>query len=369
MRIEQIELRIVAIPMVRTFTISSSSIDVAHHLIVAVRGEGLSGYGESASTNGPFYCGETVETCWHVLRDFLAPSVIGADLESVEQLSERWGKIKGNRFAVAGMEMACWDLLARSQGKPLSELLGGTRTEILSGVSLGIQPDTGALMELIGRFIGEGYRRIKLKIAPGKDVEVLRQVRSRWPDVALTADANSAYCLDDAETLKQLDQFNLAMIEQPLAHDDLIEHAKLQEQLQTPICLDESILSVRHARHALELGACRIINIKVSRLGGLGPARKVHDFCLKRKLPVWCGGMNEFGVGRAANIAIASLPGFTLPGDVCGFDKDYGDDIVSPYICARDGAIEVPCRPGLGYEIDQAKLDKYTVRKELLEEK
>jgi len=369
MKIEEIELRVVAIPAVRPFAISSSTTDVFHHVIVTARADGLAGYGESPSTNGPYYCPETVETCWHVLRDVLSPSVIGVDFSSVDQLSARWNTIKGNRFAIAGLETACWDLLAKSQGQSLSTLLGGTRTEVLSGVSLGIQEDIGLLFELIERFVGEGYRRIKLKIAPGKDVDVLRQVRRRWADLPLTADANSAYTPADVDTLKQLDEFHLAMIEQPLWHDDIIAHARLQEQLDTPICLDESILSVRHARQALELGACRIINIKVSRLGGLLAAKRVHDFCRERNVPVWCGGMHEFGIGRAANIAIASLPGFTLPGDVCGFDKDYADDIVRPYIRARQGAIKVPTAPGLGYEIDQAKLDGYTVRKTLIKEK
>jgi O-succinylbenzoate synthase len=258
--------------------------------------------------------------------------------------------VKGNAFARAGLEMACWDALAKAQGQPLHALLGGSRSEILSGVSLGIEPEIEDLLDRIDQHQREGYRRIKLKIGPGRDVQVVRRVRERFPLLPLQVDANSAYSLDDMLTLKQLDAFNLLLIEQPLAHDDIVDHARLQAELQTPICLDESIHSEADARKALDLGSCKVINIKVSRLGGLLEARRVHDHCLSRGVPVWCGGMHEFGIGRAANLAIASLPAFTLPGDISGSDKYYREDIVDPPIRAVCGAIEVPTQPGLGVE-------------------
>ena len=241
-------------------------------------------------------------------------------------------------------------------------MLGGTRSEILSGVSLGIEKEIEPLIDQIERFLEEGYRRIKLKIAPGRDVEVVRRVRERFPLVPLQVDANSAYTLDDLDTLAALDEFDLLLIEQPLAHDDIIDHVRLQAALKTPICLDESIHSADDARKALDLGACRVINIKVSRLGGLREAKRVHDLCLARGVPVWCGGMHEFGIGRAANVAIASLPGFTLAGDVSGSDKYYASDIVDPPILAHDGAIKVFDGPGLGVEPVEERIRARTLR-------
>jgi O-succinylbenzoate synthase len=275
--------------------------------------------------------------------------------------------VKGNRFAKAGLEMACWDAEARAQGTPLHSLLGGTRVEILSGVSLGIESQVEVLFDQIDRYLEEGYRRIKLKIAPGWDVDVVRRVRQRYPSVPLQVDANSAYTLDDLPTLQVLDAFDLILIEQPLAHDDIIDHARLQAALKTPICLDESIHSADDARKALDLGACRAINIKVSRLGGLLEAKRVHDVCRTRGVPVWCGGMHEFGVGRAANVAIAALPGFTLPGDVSGSDKYYAEDIVEPPIRAHQGAITVFEGPGLGVEPIEERIEARTLRAVTLE--
>jgi len=288
--------------------------------------------------------------------------VLGRKWTTIEQLTGCYRLVKGNVFARAGLEMACWDALARSQEKPLHKLLGGTRTEILSGVSLGIEPDVEVILDRIDQFLDEGYRRIKLKIAPGQDVDVVRRVRQRHPAIPLQVDANSAYTLADLAMLKQLDAFDLLLIEQPLAHDDIIDHARLQAELMTPICLDESIHSAEDARKALDLGACRVINIKVSRLGGLLEAKRVHDHCHARGVPVWCGGMHEFGIGRAANAAIASLPGFTLPGDVSGSDKYYRRDIVNPPILAVGGAIAVPDSPGLGIEPVEDEIWAHTLR-------
>jgi O-succinylbenzoate synthase len=362
MRIERAELFLVRLPMIRSFATSSSKKTHQAHILVRLRAGGLTGWGECASPTDPYYCEETAETCWHMLKDFLLPAVVGREWADAEALTSLYAKLKRNNFAKAGLEMACWDLLARAQGRPLHALLGGTRAEILSGVSLGVEERIEELFALVDQYLAEGYRRIKLKIAPGKDVAVVALVRERFPDVPLMVDANSAYTLADAPRLRELDQFGLTMIEQPLAHDDIVDHAALQAQLETPICLDESIISVEDARKALQLGSGRIINIKVSRVGGLLNAKRIHDYCRARGVPVWCGGMHEFGVGRAANLAISSLPGYCIPGDVSGSDKYYHEDLVEPAIRAVGGAIPVPDAPGLGYAVDEERVARIAER-------
>jgi o-succinylbenzoate synthase len=363
MRIVRVELRIVRLPLVRTFRTSSSSKDHIDHILVRLTSEdGVEGWGECASPSDPYYCPETTETCWHILKDFLVPKVLGREWSTIDELIALFGPIKGNNFAKAGLEMACWDALARLEGLSMAAMLGGTRTEIHSGVSLGIERELDALLEQVDRYIEEGYRRIKLKIAPGWDVTVVKAVRDRHPDVPLQVDANSAYTLDDVATLKQLDQFDLLLIEQPLAHDDIVDHARLQAQLTTPVCLDESIHSAEDARKALDLGSCRVINIKVSRVGGLREALRIHDLCQSRGVPVWCGGMHEFGIGRAANVAVASLPGFSLPGDVSGSDKYYREEIVEPPIIANRGVVEVPTGPGIGHRPLLDRIVRHTLR-------
>jgi len=362
MRIVRIDLKIVRLPLVRPFQTSSSQKAHLDHILVKIVADGVVGWGECASPSDPYYCPETTETCWHILRDFLAPLVLGREWSSIDDLVGLYRLVKGNRFARAGLEMACWDALARSEGKALRALLGSTRAKILSGVSLGIESRIELLLDQIDRYLEEGYHRIKLKIAPGWDVEPVRQVRDRYPRIVLQVDANSAYTLDDLPTFKELDEYNLLLIEQPLAHDDIVDHARLQSALKTPICLDESIHSAEDARKALELGSCRVINIKVSRLGGLLEAKRVHDLCLARGVPVWCGGMHEFGIGRAANVAIAALPGFTIPGDVSGSDKYYAEDIVEPPILADRGAIAVFNGPGLGVEPIEERIQARTLR-------
>jgi O-succinylbenzoate synthase len=362
MRIDRIDLKLVRLPLIRPFQTSSSRKEHLDHILVRLEAGGLVGWGECASPSDPYYCPETVETCWHILRDFLIPGVLGREWDTIAAMICLCGPIKGNRFARAGLEMACWDLLARSNDQPIHELLGGTRREIHSGVSLGIERDLDSLLERIDQYVREGYRRIKLKIAPGWDVDVVRRVRECYPDLPLQVDANSAYSLDDLPTLRELDPFDLLLIEQPLSHDDIIDHARLQEALKTPICLDESIHSVDDARKAIDLGACRIINIKVSRVGGLLEAKRIHDYCLGRGVPVWCGGMHEFGIGRAANVAISSLPGFTLPGDVSGSDKYYREDLVDPPILAHQGVVTVSDRPGLGVEPVEDRIRRQTLR-------
>jgi o-succinylbenzoate synthase len=365
--LRSVDLVLARLPLLRPFTTSSHTKDHLEHILLRVRDQdGAEGWGECASASDPYYCAETTETSWHILRDFLVPGLLGVSWQHPDEAAATWKKVRGNNFAKAGLEMACWDLFCRVRDEPLARLLGGTRAEILSGVSLGIEPTVDGLIEQVERFLGQGYRRIKMKIGPGHDVQYVSAVRERWPDALLMADANSAYSLDDdahVAALKALDGLDLMMIEQPLADDDIVDHARLQQQLRTPICLDESIHTVEDARKALDLDSCRIINIKVSRLGGLSEARRVHDLCQARGIPVWCGGMHEFGIGRAANVAICSLAGFTLPGDVSGSDRAYKQDIVDPPIRAVEGAISVRWdRPGLGFEPNVERIQACSVR-------
>lgn len=369
--VEAVELFLVRLPLARPFTTSSHTKSHLDHILVRARGtQGEVGWGECASPSDPYYCAETVETCWHLLRDFLGPSILGRPWREVAEAELCWARIRGNRFARAGLEMALWDLAARAQGRPLAALLGGARREILSGVSLGIEASPEALCDQVAAYLQQGYRRIKVKVGPGRDLGFLLAVRERFPEVPLMADANSAYRLDEPDhlaALEAMDALGLMMIEQPLGADDLVDHAQLQRRLRTPLCLDESIHSADDARKAIALGSARVINVKVSRLGGLGEAVRVHDLCASRGVPVWCGGMHEFGVGRAANVALSSLDGFTLPGDVSGSDKAYEEDLVHPPIRASNGAIPVPWeRPGLGHEVDEAQVARRTLRAELI---
>jgi len=369
--LDAVDLYLVRLPLARPFTTSSHTKRHLDHILVRVRDrDGAEGWGECASPSDPYYCAETTETCWHLLHDFLAPALLGQAWEHPDEAARTWAKVRGNRFAKAGLDMACWDLYTRVRGEPLAQALGGTQQRISSGVSLGIEPTVEGLLEQIERYVAQGYKRIKMKIGPGRDVRYVEAVRARWPELPLMADANSAYRLDEPAhlaALEAMDELNLMMFEQPLADDDIVDHAKLQARLRTPICLDESIHSVEDARKALDLQSGRIINIKVSRLGGLSEAKRVHDLCLARGIPVWCGGMHEFGIGRAANVAINSLPGFTLPGDVSGSDKAYTEDIVDPPIRASEGEIAVPWdRPGLGFEPNIERIQAGTVRQALL---
>jgi O-succinylbenzoate synthase len=366
--VERVDLYLVRLPLVHPFTTSSHTKDHLEHIIVRLRtADGAEGWGECASPSDPYYCPETVDTCWHITRDFLAPALLGARWQHPEEASHLWAKVRGNNFAKSGIETACWDLDARARGISVARALGGgeARPFIESGVSLGIEPSPAALLAQVDNYVAQGYKRVKMKIGPGHDVEYVAAVRTKYPDLPLMADANSVYTLDDIDVMRELDRFNLMMIEQPLGHDDIIDHATLQRELKTPICLDESIHSAEDARKALDLDAGRIINIKVSRLGGLAEAKRTHDLCRARGIPVWCGGMHEFGVGRAANVAINSLPGFTLPGDVSGSDKAYKEDIVEPPIRAFEGQVPVPLdRPGLGHDVVESRLRAALVREE-----
>ncbi len=364
MRIEQIEIRHVALPLVHPFETSFGREEERQTILVAVRSEGLIGWGEAATSVGPWYEYETVETCWHVLRDFLGPLVAGRDVAVPEDAARLMAPVRGHNLAKMGLEAAVWDLLGQAQDRSISQLLGGARQRVAVGVSIGVQGSVPALLERIGAFWTQGYSRVKIKIRPGWDVDVVRQVRERFPDVPLMVDANSAYTLADADRLAALDEFDLMMIEQPLAYDDLVDHATLQRRLRTPICLDESVPSLAAARAALALGSGQIVNIKPGRVGGLTVARKIHDLCSAHGIPVWCGGMLETGIGRAHNVALASLPGFTLPGDISSSARYFEQDIVEPpFVANADGTMIVPQGPGIGVAVVSGRLDAATRRR------
>jgi len=363
LRIEQVQLRHIKLPLVHPFETSFARETVRDIIIVKAWAEGLVGYGESASMAEPFYNYETTETCWHIQRDFLVPSVLDREVSDDKELMELFAPVRGHNMAKTGLEEAWWDLLAKGEGQPLSHLLGGGKAKIESGVSIGIQDSVEHLLERIGFFLEQGYRRIKIKIKPGWDIGVVERVRQVFPDVPLMLDANSAYTLADVELFKALDDYNLMMIEQPLGYDDIFDHAKLQSQIKTALCLDESITTPEHARWAIELGSCRIINIKPGRVGGLYEARRIHDICQQHDMPVWCGGLLESGIGRAHNVALCSLPNFRLPADVSASNRYYAQDIVlPPWELNADGTITVPTEPGIGVEVDEELLETFTVK-------
>lgn len=364
--IERARLRVVSLPLVSPFTTSFGTQVERRALLVELHAQGVVGFGECAAGIDPGYSSETYRTAMEALRRHVLPSILGRPAASVVQQAQRWSWVRGHLMAKAAVEMALLDLSGRMAGLSLKEILGGEKERIPSGVSIGIQPSLDATLSAIERYLAQGYQRIKLKCKPGYDVQLAAAVRQRFPETPVMLDANSAYSLDDAPRLRELDQFHLMMIEQPLAHDDLIDHAALQEQIETPICLDESVESLADLRAALRLGSGRILNIKLGRVGGLLPARKIHDRCLAAGWPVWCGGMLETGIGRAANLALASLPGFTLPGDTSASDRYFTEDLLTePFTLAADGTLPVPSGSGLGVEVDPQRLDRATV---LLEE-
>jgi len=361
MRIERVELRHVRLVLVAPFVTSMGVETDEEHIIVRVDGEGVTGWGECVAEGNPFYSYETTHTAWHILRDFLVPAVLGRDLASVDEAIALTARVRGHMMAKAGLESALWDAFAKAQGVSLSKMLGGVRERIDVGVSIGIQPTPAELLDKVAGYLDEGYRRIKIKIAPGSDLAYVKAVRREYPNIPFQVDANSAYSLETATSLYPLDDLNLLLIEQPLDEDDLWDHSQLQKRFKTPLCLDESILSARHARQALEMCACRVINIKAGRVGGLSQAVAIHDLCHAQNIPVWCGGMLETGVGRASNLALASLPGFTLPGDVSASDRYYSEDITQErFTLNPDSTIDVPDKPGLGVTIDTAALDRST---------
>jgi O-succinylbenzoate synthase len=363
MLIEHIALHHLRMPLVAPFETSFGRVTERECILIVVHSEGLLGYGECVADRDPGYAYETSGTAWHILTDFLAPMLLGKDLAGPAGYRTNVAGVRGHPMAKAGLEMALWDLLGKREGCSLRELLGGVRDKVDVGVSVGLQASPAALVQTVGRYLEQGYRRIKIKIKPGRDVEDACSVRAAFPDIRLQVDANSAYTLESADVLLPLDDLNLLLIEQPLSEDDIWDHRQLQARLKTSVCLDESILTARHARQAIEMGACRVINIKAGRVGGLTEAVAVHDVCQSRGVPVWCGGMLETGVGRAANLALASLPNFILPGDISASDRYYRQDITAErFTLNRDSTIDVPSGPGLGIRIDMNAARAFTLR-------
>lgn len=364
MKIMEVNVRKLKMVLKHPFTTSFGTFQEKEFLVVEVKDEkGNSGWGESVAFHSPWYSEETVETNLHIIRDFLVPIVLENDIIHPEEVNGLFAHLRKNNMAKSAVEGAVWDLYAKREQIPLAQALGGQLEKIEVGISIGINENMQELIETVRGFVEEGYKRIKVKIKPGFDVGVMRELRKQFPDVPMMADANSAYRLEDTELLKELDEFGLTMIEQPLASDDIIDHAKLQSQLKTPICLDESIHSLEDTRKAIELGSTKIINIKIGRVGGLTEAKKIHDYCLEKNVPVWCGGMLESGIGRAHNVALTTLPNFVLPGDTAGSSRYWEQDIILPEVTVEDGYITVPKGNGIGYEVDRQALERYTVDK------
>jgi O-succinylbenzoate synthase len=364
MKIERIELHHLSQPLVAPFRTSFGTQVNRPCILVAVYSQGLVGWGECVAADDPGYSYETVNTAWHILSDFLIPPNLGQEFNTPEDVTRRYDWVRGHPMAKASLENAVWDLLAQMQGVPLSHLLGGVRERVEVGVSIGIQPTLAEQVEKVDQFVAQGYGRIKMKIEPGWELKPLLAVRERYPNIKLMADANSAFTLANAPLFREMDALNLLMIEQPLHHDDIADHAKLQAQLKTPICLDESIHSPMHARWAIEIKAGRIINMKVGRVGGLSNAIAIHHMCAEAGIPVWCGGMLETGVGRAINLHLAAMPNFTLPGDISATDRYYHEDIAEPdfKLNTEDSTITVPDGPGIGVKVLRERLPKVRVR-------
>lgn len=365
MKIDSIELRHIKMELVSPFVTSMGTEYDEEHIIVKVAGEGITGWGESVAEGTPFYSYETVQTAWHILKDFLIPAILGKDISSVSEAISLNEKVRGHMMAKAGLEAALWDVFAKSKNTSLSQMLGGSRKKVDVGVSIGIQPSEKALIEKVEGYLKEGYIRIKIKIAPGNDLQFVAALRREFPGLMLQVDANSAYTLNDIDIFKKMDEYDLLLIEQPLGYEDIFDHSKLQRELKTAICLDESIHSLDDTRAAIELDSCRIINIKPGRVGGFTESKLIHDYCAKMNIPVWHGGMLESGIGRAGNVALASLSNFTLPGDISASKRYYKEDIVDPeFVVNPDGTMDVPSKPGIGVEVNMKMLNKVTVRSE-----
>ncbi|GKV67892.1 o-succinylbenzoate synthase [Sporosarcina sp. NCCP-2716] len=363
MEIRNVTIRELEMTMKQPFATSFGSMQARHFTIVEVTDEhGNRGYGEGVAFPAPFYTEETTQTSIHVMRDFLIPLLKGKRISHPDEIRDLFMPIRKNNMAKAAIECAVWDCYAKREDVSLSAALGGTKKKIGTGISIGLQPTASELNERIAASLAAGYERIKVKVKPGRDIGLLAEIREAFPDIPLMADANSAYSLDDLDLLKEFDRFSLLMIEQPLGADDIVDHAVLQKELDTPICLDESILSADDARKAIGLGSCRVVNIKIGRVGGLTEAREIHDVCQAARIPVWCGGMLEAGVGRAHNIALTSLPNFTLPGDTAGSSNYWHHDIIIPEVTVDHGEITVPEGPGIGCEIDWPEVERRTIR-------
>ena len=352
MKLERVELFVVRLPLKRAYETSGSRETHQTHVLARVESQGAVGWGESVAPEQPWYSGETPQTIWYALDEVIIPQLLGAELAGPEETDAALGWIREHRMAKATIEMAIWDLAAQQRAQSLSQLLGGTRDRILCGVAIGIHPTVEALFETIDRELAGGYQRVKLKIKPGADAHVAEAVRNRYPDLAFMLDANSAYAIADLPLFKRIDAYHPTMIEQPLAYDDIVDHAALQRQIATPVCLDESIHTADDARKAIEIGATKIVNIKPGRVGGHTSAKRVHDVCAASDIPVWCGGMLEFGIGRAHNVHLASLPNFSLPGDVSASERYFAQELIGePFTVEQDGTMRVPTGPGIGVTV------------------
>lgn len=363
MKIDSITMHHLRMQLRAPFETTFGSIDARDCIILELHAGDFVAYGECAVDRDPLYSYENVGTAWHILQDYIIPAVLNSEVKDATDFQSRVAFVRGHNMAKAGLEMALWDLWGKRDERSLADMLGGQRDKVAVGVSIGIKSDPQTLVAVAQDYVALGYQRVKLKIKPGRDVAEVQLVRETFPDLKLQVDANSAYTLDNMMTLKPLDELDLLLIEQPLAEDDLWDHAKMQAKFRTPICLDESILSPRHARHALEMGATRVINIKPGRVGGLSQAVAIHDLCQAQDVPVWCGGMLETNVGRASNIAVASLPNFALPGDISASDRYYHEDItLQQFTLNADSSIDVPTAPGLGVDIDAGALARATLK-------
>jgi o-succinylbenzoate synthase len=365
--IQSIELREICLPLIHFFETSFGRTTERRILLARViDSDGAEGWGECTAGEGPFYSNEWIESAWSTLREFLVPMVLQQHYDDASQVFGLMDHVRGHRMAKATIENACWDLEAKRAGVPLWKHLGGTRQEISCGVSIGIQDTVEILLDKIRKEVDAGYQRIKIKIKPGWDVAVVDRVRRVFPNIQLMGDANSAFSLADVDLFRELDRYNLMMLEQPLAHDDIFDHAELQKQIETPVCLDESIKSAEDATHAINLGSCRIINVKLGRVGGHSEAKRVERVARENKIPIWCGGMLESGIGRAHNIAMSTLEGFVLPGDVSASARYWEEDIIDPPVTVSPkGVITPPQQPGIGFEVNLNRLDAATRRKEM----
>ena len=363
-RIERVDLIRIAMRLHAPFRTSFGTVHGRDIVLVRVVGDGVEGYGELVADPEPFYNEETIDTALHMMRAHLLPKVLGKSFSHPSELVATWSVFRRNNMAKAAIELAFWDAWARAEGMSLSQAMGGVKSEVEVGVSIGIQESVPVLLSEIERFLDDGYRRVKVKIEPGWDVEVVDEIRQQFPNIPLMVDANAAYTLADVDHLRLLDDYSLMMIEQPLAHDDIVDHARLQEKLSTPICLDESITSAETARRALDLDSCRIINIKTGRVGGHVESVAVHDLCASRDIPVWCGGMLESGIGRLHNVALGSLPGFTLPGDTSPSERYFVEDIIDPPVTMSRGIVRTPEGLGIGHSVRTELIDRLAVSKE-----
>ncbi|WP_449538400.1 o-succinylbenzoate synthase [Ferdinandcohnia sp. Marseille-Q9671] len=367
MTIKKVTLHLIEQNLLSPFVSSAGKVSERESILVELEdSDGAVGWGEVVAFSSPWYTEETIKTSWHMLTDFLVPHILKQVIEHPEQLQESFQFVKRNHMAKASIDMALWDLYAKKQGLPLSKVIGGTRDTIDSGVVVSIN-SIEQVLHKIKEHNDEGYKRIKIKIKPGMDYNVLTQIRREFPTVPLMVDANSAYTLRDIEKLKALDEFGLMMIEQPLGEEDIVDHSKLQKEIITPICLDESITTVEDARKAIELGSCRVMNIKIGRVGGITEAIRIHNLCMSHEIPVWCGGMLETGISRAHNIALASLPNFTIPGDISASSRYWSKDVITPEVTIENGCIAVPKQPGIGYIVDRNWIKKVTKEKVILQ--